>query len=419
MSLLKRIGRNFSSFLAKRPQLLFRIQESWLAIGYNLFDLKMADWVIRRPEWLRKKPSRLSRNLEPSIAHQQELNIELAKRTINAYQAVEPTREGNLIPTQSIWGELRQSHYAKLRALVEAGEAPPLAEFQRNIFRTETVNGYTYGTTFDGWPHRWHYLPIQIELSVVQLAESIGVLRAECHEQGEIAFWRSIFSEEALISEIETFFGFRVEQPRQGDPRGIIFGGRFLTRETCSHLHSAFRMWKAIKRDGRAGIQNIIEIGGGFGGTCYWLRKLLGSNLGRYAIVDLPEVSLVQCFFLGSLAPNALVLRGEHRSDYAGAIELIPHFLLDQIEFRPTVLINQDSMPEMPKSEVERYLSWANENLDGLFLSFNQETYSPAHGSMQVHVAEVARSFPRLRLVSRDTSWDRRGYVEEVYTSIN
>ena len=63
----------------------------------------------------------------------------------------------------------------------------------------------------------------------------------------------------------------------------------------------------------------------------------------------------------------------------------------------------------------ERYLRWASEHLNGLFLSFNQEAYSPFGNVHQVCVPEVVKLFPRFKRLSRDSSWDRRGYVEEVY----
>lgn len=416
MSMIKSAARRLSCFMATRPELLFGIQELWLRVGYRMLDLSMADWVIRRPEWLRVKPASRLKRLEASSPVTSDNALQIAERSIAAFHKLLST-DDDLIPTSSIWGDLRQAHYARLTALIERGDPATLATHQAQLFRTEAVNGFTYGTTFDAWPHRWNYLAVQIELSAVQLAETIGILRAECHEQGSIAFWRSLMSEEKLVEGIERFFGLRLEQPRCGDPYGIMFGGRFLTRETCSHLYTAHRMRNAIERQGLNEPLHIVEIGAGFGGTCYWLRQLLGERAARYVIVDLPEVALVQAFFLGSADPRALTLYGENRPPAGNSIELIPHTALTEIDFRPNVLINQDSMPEMPRTEVDRYLSWASSRLDGVFLSFNQETLSPSHGSMQVWVAKAVEAYPRFKLVSRDTSWDRRGYVEEVYAT--
>jgi putative sugar O-methyltransferase len=424
-------ARQLSRFLSRYPGWLFAIQKRWLKFGHEVLDLRAASWVIRRPEWLRHKPGPV-KHLEPAIGEKPG-NVEVAARCINANRRMLASMGDHARPEGSIWGTLLSADYGPLRTLIERGEPDALACHQTTIFRTSAVNGFAYGDTFDTWPHRWHYLPVQIELSVVQLAEAIGVLRAECHEQGHVAFWRSLFSEEELIERIESYFGFRIEHPRFGDPHGIMFGGRFLTRETCSHLYTADRVRRAINRERISQPLRIVEIGGGYGGMCYWLCKLLGEQLESYVIVDLPEVGLVQAFFLGSLLPEALTLRGESRSSARPSIELVAHFELEKIGFRPNVVMNQDSMPEMPESEVVRYLEWASSNLDGVLISLNQETLSPNNldgefsavniqdlagsGAYQIWVPEVIRRFPRFQRVSRDTSWDRRGYVEEVYVT--
>jgi putative sugar O-methyltransferase len=220
------------------------------------------------------------------------------------------------------------------------------------------------------------------------------------------------------MARLEQYFGFRIEQPRFGDPNGIYFGGRFLTRETCSHIYTAHRIVQAIERKGLSLPIRVVEIGGGFGGTCYWTTKLLGSRLEEYVVIDLPEVELVQALFLGKAFPDRLVLPGESSVGISSPIRLVPYNEIETVLFRPNVVLNQDSMPEMPVAEVRRYLEWISRNLDGVFLSFNQETYSKGGADLQVCVPEVVAVFPNLRRISRETSWDRRGYVEETYETV-
>jgi len=419
MSLRTMVARHVSRYLARRPRVLFRIQQAIVNLGYRVLDLRAASWVIRRPEWLLAHSKGVPTSLVPPLSKVLASGDAIARRIVATHsraKAGESSSAAN-IPRESMWGTLRQVHYRAICDVVERGDVAALAHYFSEIFRTETVNGYTYGTTFDHMPHRWHYLPVGIELSVVTLAECVGVLRAECHEQGQIAFWRSQLSEDELVERLEAFFGLRIEAPRAGDPRGIMFGGRFISRETCSHLYTAYRMREAINRQALAHELDIVEIGGGYGGTCYWLHKLMPGRVNRYVIVDLPEVSLVQAFFLETTAVSQLVLYGESWHGTGPRIELLPYFRLEEIDFQPNVLINQDSMPEMPESEVERYLEWASVHLNGLFLSFNQESYAPWAGVLQVHVPTVVRRFPRLKRVARETSWDRRGYVEEVYAT--
>jgi len=418
--IVKRVAGILSSLIAGNPRIIFGLQQQWLKFGYHVLDLKMAAWVIRRPEWLMTKSSAVPALIAPELPDSTSIDESIAKRLIGRYKAI---REGersspNLIPENSMWGTLRQDHYSHLRGLVEKGDSRELSQYLAKIFRTETVNGYSLGTQFDTLPHRWPYLAVGIELSIVTLAECLGILRAENHEQGRTAYWRLEFSEEQLMNALEAHFGFRIEAPRFGDPRGIIFGGRFIARETCSHLYTAHRMREIFSREGIVDPLQIVEIGGGYGGACYWVRKLLGNRVATYTIIDLPEVGLVQAYFLGSVDPSSLVLPGEAREDISSPIELVPYFNLEQVDFKPNVLFNQDSMPEMPQSEVERYVKWGSENLKGLFLSFNQEAYSPWAGTLQVLVPSVVSQFPQYHRLSRETSWDRRGYVEEVYSTL-
>jgi hypothetical protein len=420
MSILTNGAQALSRLLHKYPRVLFGLQRWWLRVGYDILDLTVATRVIRRPEWLRGYSGPLPSSFAPSAVPDRISDEIVAARIISSYRKIKLREHQTTLPTlhDSMWGAFLQSEYAALRNLVEEGDIGRLARYLSTIFRSETVNGYTFGTKFDPFPHRWWYLPIGIELSVITLAESVGILRAECPEQGQISYWRSEFTEERLIGVLESFFSIRIESPRTGDARGIFFGGRFLTLETCSQLYTAHRMRDAINRGvGVSTELNIVEIGGGYGGLCYWMHQLLGTRINRYVIVDLPEVNLVQAYFLSSLKTGESTLFGEEKPKLGSRIDLIPHWTLSDLDWRPNVLINQDSMPEMPETEVARYLSWGSDNVDGLFLSFNQEAFSPWRGVPQVHVPSVISRYPRFRRLSRNPSWVRRGYVEEIYAS--
>ena len=403
------LAKRLSASLAKHPALVFRAQQVGLRFASRALDLDMASWVIRRPEWL-GRGSANARPLDPG-ALESTVALALGKRIQASYgphlAAIQP--EGD--PT--IWDSIRDVHLAGLRQAL-AGESETFVDFAGSLFRTSAVNGFSYGSTFDPWPHRWHYLPVQIELSVVTLAEYLGIVRAECPEQGERAAWTQQFTEEGLISALEKNLGVRIEHPRIGNPRGTMFGGRFIARETCSHLYAAHRMKALIDAEIPNGPVNVVEIGGGYGGTCHWLRQLLGARMGRYAIVDLPEVSAIQAVFLGDTLGGRVSLPGETSND--ATVRLLLTDELGLLGFEPDVAINQDSLPEMPRSEALRYLDWIGHSAARLFLSFNQEAF--AHNGeqgLQNWVPELASLHKEFFRFSRETSWDRRGYVEEGY----
>jgi hypothetical protein len=418
MSILTSFAQALSRLLHKHPRVLFGLQRRWLRVGYEILDFTVATRVIRRPEWLRGYSKPLPSEFAPRLAPDKAADEMIAARIISSHRQIKLREKRADVPSlqDSMWGMFLQEEYAALRRLVEQGDTDGLARYLSSIFRSEAVNGYTFGSKFDPFPHRWWYLPVGIELSVVTLAESVGILRAECPEQGQIAYWRNEHTEERLIGQLESFFSMRIEAPRTGDARGILFGGRFLTLETCSQIYTAHRMRDAINREIAASVElNIVEIGGGYGGLCYWMHRLLGKRINRYVVVDLPEVNVVQAYFLSSLETRELLLFGEEKRKDKSRIDLIPHWMLSDLDLRPNVFINQDSMPEMPQAEVERYLSWGSDNVDGLFFSFNQEAYSPWRGVPQVHVPAVVGRYPRFRRIARNASWVRRGYVEEIY----
>jgi len=418
MSFLTSSAQALSRLLYKHPRVLFSLQQRWLRVGYGILDFTVATRVIRRPEWLRGYSKPLPSEFAPRLLPDEASDEMIAARIISSHRQIKLREQRADVPSlqDSMWGTFLQEEYRALRRLVEQGDTGGLARYLSTVFRSEAVNGYTYGSMFDPFPHRWWYLPVGIELSVVTLAESVGILRAECPEQGQIAYWRKEYTEERLIEQLESFFSMRIEAPRTGDARGILFGGRFLTLETCSQIYTAHRMRDAIDREIGASVDlSVVEIGGGYGGLCYWMHRLLGTRINRYAVVDFPEVNLVQAYFLSSLETRELLLFGEEKRKGEPRIELIPHWTLSDLDLRPNVLINQDSMPEMPQAEVERYLTWGSDNLDGLFFSFNQEAYSPWRGIPQVHVPSVVGRYPRFRRIARNVSWVRRGYVEETY----
>lgn len=418
MSVLTSTAQALSRLLHKHPRVLFGLQRWWLRVGYEILDFTVAARVISRPEWLRGYSKPMPSEFAPRPAPDTAADERIAARIISSHRQMKLREQRADVPSlhDSMWGTFLQEEYAELRCLVERGSTGALARYLSTIFRSAAVNGYTNGSKFDPFPHRWWYLPVGIELSVITLAESVGILRAECPEQGQIAYWRNEHTEERLIEQLESFFSMRIEAPRCGDARGILFGGRFLTLETCSQIYTAHRMRDAIDREIGASVElNIIEIGGGYGGLCYWMHRLLRTRINRYVVVDLPEGNLVQAYFLSSLETKELQLVGEEKRGGESRIELIPHWTLSDLDLRPNVLINQDSMPEMPQAEVERYLTWGSENVDGLFFSFNQEAYSPWRGVPQVHVPSVVSRYPRFRRIARNASWVRRGYVEEIY----
>ena len=131
----------------------------------------------------------------------------------------------------------------------------------------------------------------------------------------------------------------------------------------------------------------ICEIGGGAGQFAYYMNKIGFTN---YTIVDLPTISVSQMYFLGTnigrgkvnfLSPN----------DFDGKYD---------------VVINVDSMPEMPESSAREYIEKISKNTR-YFLSVNQER-------RDFTVQNLCREQNMFQL-SRNLFWFRKGYVIEEF----
>jgi hypothetical protein len=172
MSILTSGAQALSRLLHKYPRVLFGLQRWWLRVGYDILDLTVATRVIRRPEWLRGYSGPLPSSFAPHAVPDRISDEIVAARIISSYRKIKLREHQTTLPTlqDSMWGAFLQSEYAALRNLVEEGDTGRLARYLSTIFRSETVNGYTFGTKFDPFPHRWWYLPIGIELSVITLA---------------------------------------------------------------------------------------------------------------------------------------------------------------------------------------------------------------------------------------------------------
>jgi len=73
---------------------------------------------------------------------------------------------------------------------------------------------------------------------------------------------------------------------------------------------------------------------------------------------------------------------------------LVSQFALEAIAAPANIMINQDSKPEMPSSEVMCYLGCGVRHVNGVSLSFNQEAFSIVNGSPQLLVPEYVAAYP-------------------------
>lgn len=388
--------------------------------GLRLGSLLGPSWFLKmivRPQWLTEAtpeiPARAVTFTEP--AERKDADLRLCERIASAYRLAR-TEDDDRRDLSPIWAGKVGRYYGRLDAALRAGDAEALNQQLRWMFRRPFLAGISTPIDYED-PAASRFWALMTYDRLVSLAEAVGAIRAECPEQGSPgrAFTEGI---DILPARIEAVLGISLDYPRVGAPYGILVGKRLIIRETGQHLHAAVRLREAVEahlgRSADDGI-GVVEIGGGFAGAAMWYLRLLDDLKGSYTIVDLPLMNAVQSYFLGQVyGADALQLFGE--DDGGSPIRMVPpKALRSGPPITADVVFNQDSMPEMSDRAVRDYLGWIQERVRGLFVSHNQESASPFDAVPQLVVGELAKEFGGLRRISRQPSWVRRGYVEEIY----
>jgi hypothetical protein len=157
----------------------------------------------------------------------------------------------------------------------------------------------------------------------------------------------------------------------------------------------------------------ICEIGGGSGMQAFYLRR---AGFRDVTIIDLPTVSAAQAYFLHRNGEGILMGDDEDRAD-RDAIRLFPPRRFHSAkEKRWSLVLNVDSMPEMPLEVAASYLS-AFPQKSSRLLSINQEAGAVTQNGRQGRVTDMAKAVKDLLPISRYPFWMREGYTEELYES--
>jgi hypothetical protein len=384
------------------------------SVGLTSFNRTTLE-MIRRPEWLYRGRGRIPRGrLEFRPVHPvTDDDRALCRRLIDAYARATGGPEG-AESTTGMWAWIFTQRQRRLAEALERQDVDALAAMLADMLRQDFVVGMAYGDLIGDANSRiggrlWWIKSLD---SLASLAESLGAAPAESPEQGEVgrAFDAGL---DGLVAAIERQLGSTIDFPDVGAPYGVQVGTALIPPDWPEQVYAARRIADAVERHVATppGGVRIVEIGAGYGAMAYAMLKLL-AGVGRYSIVDLPIVNVIQGYFLSkALGTDEVSLFCEAPSK----VSVVPNHALDIVGTPCDVVVNKDSMPEMPEQAVLAYLNWTKAAGAQLFFSYNQEAEASFAGERQNLVpAAVAAvgGFTRLR---RDASWVRRGYVEEIY----
>ena len=203
----------------------------------------------------------------------------------------------------------------------------------------------------------------------------------------------------------------RIAQPNRFGEAGWIFDGRIVNHDTYVYLERIALLHESglLERlgSGPSGKNPLIlEIGGGFGGLAYHLKRLVPQA--RFILVDLPESLVFSAIYLCTLFPdqrNVLATSPESITrdlDQPGFTFVPNHFChrFQDSQMRVDLAINTLSFSEMLASQVTAYCSLIRKCLapEGVFFEQNQDNRHLGFVDAERLVAECFTSRRRISL---------------------
>lgn len=347
-------------------------------------------------------------------------DVLLCQRLIGSYRKASFNKVNIENNTSQIWSQELKKYCGKLISILESDNAEELARVLSSMFKEDFVYGLASGSLIENAHSRigakiWS---MKYQDNIVALAEYLGVVRTESTQQG-IKGHALQDGLDAVVAKIEKSIGISMDFPDIGASYGIKANDSLITMEHPEHLYVSLRIDCAIRdylEDRKDKPLNLVEIGAGFGGLAYWAIKLKKINIDTYTIIDLPLINVLQGYFLiKAFGASNVRLYGETFNNDA-SIFILPIVAFEaEIKKDIDVLINENSMPEMSDEIVRSYILYAKKQLSGIFFSYNHEAYSVVYGRPQVFVPGIVEAVGGFKRLSRNPSWVRSGYVEEIY----
>jgi putative sugar O-methyltransferase len=330
---------------------------------------------------------------------------EIVTRLINYYWRMKSSPEMSRA-LLDIWAEISKKH-AAFSAALERRDVETVSHFLLNVCNTPLATGFE-NSVLNSKDHK-QFLELNVVDKFLALAESLGCLPAQCPEGGKWGY-RSLHVDNLYV-QIQARIPFDLTAPAAGGGSyGLRTKGGVFTERNLQAISTALRVHRLLEGAPR---KVVAEIGGGIGALTYYLAK---AGMDATYIFDLPIVSILQGYFLmKSHGPEQVCLWGEE--DHQARINVFPWWALETSpEKLFTLVVNQDSMPEIDQDISQNYLKLIKKKATDYFLSINQESQAPSikNGTQSV-VYELVDAVGGFRRLSRERDWMREGYVAETY----
>ena len=213
------------------------------------------------------------------------------------------------------------------------------------------------------------------------------------------------FSADELLEKIFNHLGVKTDFKNTfSEIRGIKTKYGLVSYHNIQQLYQAIKVLEITRK-----IKNpkVLEIGAGLGSTAYHSWNF---GIKNYSIIDLPLGCISVGFNLSNLIGEDNLVFNNEIKNQTNKIKIYNPISLGTIDDNFDLMINFDSMTEMSKDQAEKYVDFAS-NKSKFFLSVNHES-----NSFTVNQIFKNSSFDK---VSRNLTWYRQGYVEELFINRN
>ncbi len=148
------------------------------------------------------------------------------------------------------------------------------------------------------------------------------------------------------------------------------------------HVYSAWQIKRTISfLNKTTQSATFLEIGGGYGALASKLTSIY-KNI-KYIIIDLPEVLLIQNYYLKECNPSLNIINLLERENLTNKnykeekfdVLLIPFNIYKKIKLNFDVAINTRSFGEMPRNILHDYIRWIEDNINSKGLLYNTNRY--------------------------------------------
>lgn len=343
-----------------------------------------------------------------------EFDIALSARLINAFLAMHEKEQSfspENVPGEGVWEMCKHEFHGELYTLLFNRDVEGFARYMSVAFRKNICWGLGGGEAgfkaiSSQTGSNLHNVLI-IKDRLISLAEAVGALPYENPEQGLYGHHVSLPTRD-IVDRIHNKLRYEIFRPEVMGLFGLRYGDYLIDFKAPEDAYSVFRL-KCLCEE--FGANHVAEIGGGFGSAAFQSRR---AGITSHTIFDLPIICTVQGYFLCKIyGGDAVSLYNEGDDDRP--LKTLPYWEFFNAGRKFDLVYNRDSLPEIPKAHVQRYLDEIERRRVPL-LSINQEAKAEA-GQINLHQISVSEMMNmKMYRSQRHPYWIRKGYVEELYT---